>query len=172
MARRGENEFDFLGLYIEEINGKEDKSNGAIKLREDSIFIEKRSRLNGKVKDSFEVAYDDIVSDGVDRPAKNRHVIQFKDRKVSLKTIDYEMLDVLEDKLFDIIEGPQDTPQVNQEAPQNISQAHQTVISAKSEEKISEIDIPDQIRKYHDLYKEGIISEEEFENKKKELLSS
>ena len=56
--------------------------------------------------------------------------------------------------------------------PQNISQAHQTVISAKSEEKISEIDIPDQIRKYHDLYKEGIISEEEFENKKKELLSS
>ena len=74
MARRGENEFDFLGLYIEEINGKEDKSNGAIKLREDSIFIEKRSRLNGKVKDSFEVAYDDIVSDGVDRPAKNRLV--------------------------------------------------------------------------------------------------
>ena len=161
MARRGENEFDFLGLYIEEINGKEDKSNGAIKLREDSIFIEKRSRLNGKVKDSFEVAYDDIVSDGVDRPAKNRLVIQFKDRKVSLKTIDYEMLDVLEDKLFDILEGPQDVPQ-----------APQTVIAAKSEEKISEIDIPDQIRKYHDLYKEGIISEEEFENKKKELLSS
>lgn len=165
MARRGENEFDFLGLYIEEINGKEDKSNGAIKLREDSIFIEKRSRLNGKVKDSFEVAYDNIVSDGVDRPAKNRLVIQFKDRKVSLKTIDYEMLDVLEDKLFDIIEGPQDVSQ-------DVSQAPQTVIAAKSEEKISEIDIPDQIRKYHDLYKEGIISEEEFENKKKELLSS
>lgn len=165
MARRGENEFDFLGLYIEEINGKEDKSNGAIKLREDSIFIEKRSRLNGKVKDSFEVAYDDIVSDGVDRPAKNRLVIQFKDRNVSLKTIDYEMLDSLEDKLFDIIEGPQDVPQ-------DVPQAPQTVIAAKSEEKISEIDIPDQIRKYHDLYKEGIISEEEFENKKKELLSS
>jgi len=165
MARRGENEFDFLGLYIEEINGKEDKSNGAIKLREDSIFIEKRSRLNGKVKDSFEVAYDDIVSDGVDRPAKNRLVIQFKDRKVSLKTIDYEMLDVLEDKLFDIIEGPQDVPQ-------DVPQAPQTVIASKAEDKISEIDIPDQIRKYHDLYKEGIISEDEFENKKKELLSS
>ena len=31
-------------------------------------------------------------------------------------------------------------------------------------------DIPDQIRKYHDLYKDGIITEEEFESKKKELL--
>ena len=33
-------------------------------------------------------------------------------------------------------------------------------------------DIPEEIRKYHDLLKDGIITEEEFENKKKELLNS
>ena len=31
-------------------------------------------------------------------------------------------------------------------------------------------DIPEEIRKYHELLKDGIITEEEFENKKKELL--
>ncbi|MBQ2962530.1 MAG: SHOCT domain-containing protein [Methanobrevibacter sp.] len=33
-------------------------------------------------------------------------------------------------------------------------------------------DIPGEIRKYHELLKDGIITEEEFENKKKELLNS
>ena len=33
-------------------------------------------------------------------------------------------------------------------------------------------DIPEEIRKYHDLLKDGIITEEEFESKKKELLNS
>ena len=45
------------------------------------------------------------------------------------------------------------------------------VAAVQNDSKISEIDIPDQIRKYHELFKEGIISEEEFENKKKELLN-
>jgi predicted Zn-dependent peptidase len=33
-------------------------------------------------------------------------------------------------------------------------------------------DIPEEIRKYHELLKDGIITEEEFEEKKKELLKS
>ena len=33
-------------------------------------------------------------------------------------------------------------------------------------------DIPEEIRKYHDLLKDGIITEDEFEAKKKELLNS
>ncbi|ADC46754.1 hypothetical protein mru_0903 [Methanobrevibacter ruminantium M1] len=165
MARREENTFDFLGLFTEEIGGKKNKSNGAIKFQKDKLFIEKRSRLNGKLKDSYEISYDELDSESIDRPAINRVEIKLKDKTISLKTLDHEMLDNFEDKLLDIVEGPklavEDSPVAN--APYNAAEI-------KSDSKIGEIDIPDQIRKYHELYKEGIISEEEFENKKKELL--
>ena len=65
-------EFDFLGLLTENIDGNDNKSNGAIKLDEDSIYIELRSRLNGKVKDAFEIAYDDLNADDIDRVADNK----------------------------------------------------------------------------------------------------
>ena len=42
------------------------------------------------------------------------------------------------------------------------------------EEKIRHViaDVPAEIRKYHDLLKDGIITAEEFEKKKKELLNN
>ena len=68
-------DYDFLGLLTETIDGKGNKFNGAIKLDEDSIYIEKRSRLNGKVKDAFTIDYGDISQDDVQRLADNK--IQF-----------------------------------------------------------------------------------------------
>ena len=101
-------EFDFLGLLTESVDGNDNKSNGAIKLDEDSIYIELRSRLNGKVKDAFEIAYDDLNAEDIDRVADNKVIA----------------------------------------------------------------DVPAEIRKYHDLLKDGIITAEEFEKKKKELLNN
>ena len=176
MLRRDEKKFDFLGLFTEEISGKKNKSNGAIILNGNKILIEKRSRLNGKLKDSYEIDCDDLAVEDIDRPAINRIEIDLKDRKISLKTLDHEMLDHFEDKLLNIIEGPKIRESAQNIEDSQISSSSVIESSSKNEIKsdsaISEIDIPDQIRKYHDLYKEGIISEEEFENKKKELLNS
>ena len=165
MARREEKKYDFLGLFTEEIGGKSDKSNGAINLIDNKLFIEKRSRLNGKIKESYEISFDDLDSEKITRPAINRIEIQLKDKKLKLKTFDHEMLDNFEDKLLNIVEGPKMV-----ETPQTMENTSK-VAAVQNDSKISEIDIPDQIRKYHELFKEGIISEEEFENKKKELLN-
>ena len=147
-------EFDFLGLLTEIIDGKGNKFNGAIKLYDDSIYIEKRSRLNGKVKDAFNVGYDDINDDDIRRVADNKIQFDLPDRNLLLKTLDDDMLNNFEAKLinklttgsFEVIEETQ------------VKQAVR--------------DIPEEIRKYHGLLKDGIITEEEFENKKKELLNS
>ena len=147
-------EFDFLGLLIETVDGRENTFNGAIKLEEDSIYIEKRSRLNGKVKDAFKISYDDLKTDLIDRIADNRIKFDLAEKGLLLKTLDDDMLNSFESRLknklttssFEVKEEPQ---------------AKQVVL-----------DIPAEIRKYHDLFKDGIITEEEFENKKKELLNS
>ena len=145
-------EFDFLGLLTESIDGKGNKFNGAIKLDEDSIYVEKRSRLNGKVKGAFEMAYDDLNIDNIERIADNKVQIKIGSHVLLLKTLDDDMLNAFEDRLknklatgsFEIEE--KETPSIVR-------------------------DIPEEIRKYHDLYKDGIITEEEFESKKKELLN-
>ena len=136
-------EFDFLGLLTESVDGNDNKSNGAIKLDEDSIYIELRSRLNGKVKDAFEIAYDDLNADDIDRVADNKVQLNLEDKTIQLKTLDHDMLSNFETKL-------------------------------KNEEKIRHViaDVPAEIRKYHDLLKDGIITAEEFEKKKKELLNN
>ena len=145
-------DYDFLGLLTETIDGKDNKFNGAIKLDEDSIYIEKRSRLNGKVKDAFTIDYGDISQDDVQRLADNKIQFNLSDKTLLLKTLDDDMLNNFESRLinklttgsFEVIEE---------------TQAKQIVR-----------DIPEEIRKYHELLKDGIITEEEFENKKKELL--
>ena len=135
-------EFDFLGLLTENIDGNDSKSNGAIKLDEDSIYIELRSRLNGKVKDAFEIAYDDLNAEDIDRVADNKVQLNLED-----KTIHFETR--LKNKL-------------------------NTGSFVPEEEKIRHViaDVPAEIRKYHDLLKDGIITAEEFEKKKKELLNN
>ncbi|WP_407461364.1 SHOCT domain-containing protein [Methanobrevibacter sp.] len=146
--------FDFLGLLKETVGGKDNTFNGAIKLDEDSIYIEKRSRLNGKVKDAFTIDYDDLNADMIERVADNKVQFNLAQKTLLLKTLDDDMLNNFENRLknklttgsFEIEEVPQ--------AKQIIR------------------DIPEEIRKYHELLKDGIITEEEFENKKKELLNS
>ena len=146
--------FDFLGLLTETIGGKDNKFNGAIKLDEDSIYVEKRSRLNGKVKDAFTISYDEIDEENIQRIADNKVQVGLSDRNLILKTLDDDMLNSFEGRLknklstgsFEIEEAPQ----------------MQQIVR----------DIPEEIRKYHDLFKDGIITEEEFENKKKELLNA
>lgn len=160
---RKENKYDFIGILIEEIGGKTSKSNGAVKLAEDHIFVEKRSRWSGKLEDSYEISYDLISGERVNRLTSNKLEIGLEDKNLILRTLDYEELDDFEDKLLDIVEG--------ETVPQVTVSSKPAVAKPVVENKISEADIPDHIRKYYDLYKEGIISEEEFENKKKELLN-
>lgn len=148
--------FDFLGLLTETIGGKDNKFNGAIKLDEDSIYIEKRSRLNGKVKDSFKIDYNDLSELNIQRLADNKIQVNLGDKSLILKTLDDDMLNNFESRLINkLTHGSFEAPVEENVAVQQV-----------------QIDIPEQIRKYHDLYKDGIISEEEFENKKKELLNS
>ena len=146
--------FDFLGLLIETIDGKENTFNGAIKLDENSIYVEKRSRLNGKVKDSFKIDYNDISTEHLDRIADNRIKFNLGEKVLLLKTLDDDMLNNFETRLINKLDTGsfevEETPQVKQ------------VVR----------DIPEEIRKYHDLLKDGIITEDEFEAKKKELLNS
>ena len=146
-------EFDFLGLLTESIGGNDNKSNGAIKLDEDSIYIELRSRFNGKVKDAFEISYDDLNADDIDRVADNKVQLNLEDKTIQLKTLDHDMLSNFETKLKNKLNTGSFVPE---------------------EEKIRHViaDIPAEIRKYHDLLKDGIITAEEFEKKKKELLNN
>ena len=85
-------EFDFLGLLTESIGGKDNKFNGAIKLDEDSIYVEKRSRLNGKVKDAFNIDYDEISEENIQRIADNKIQFNLNDKNIILKTLDDDML--------------------------------------------------------------------------------
>ena len=91
-------EFDFLGLLIETVDGRENTLNGAIKLEEDSIYIEKRSRLNGKVKDAFKISYDDLKTDLIDRIADNRIKFDLAEKGLLLKTLDDDMLNSFESR--------------------------------------------------------------------------
>ena len=142
---------EYRALLIDENNKK---FNGVAIFEEDGLVLEKRSRLNGKLKESLKVSYDDIPLDGINRPAFNKIEFKLKDEPYALKTIDEDELDEFERKLSNRIQG------IDDDVDENVK----IVYKAPKE------DIPDQIRKYHDLYKDGIITEEEFESKKKELL--
>ncbi len=143
---------EYRALLIDENNKK---FNGVAVFEEDGLVLEKRSRLNGKLKESLKVSYDDIPLDGINRPAFNKIEFKLKDDPYALKTIDEDELDEFERKLSNRIQGIDDD---------DVDENVKIVYKAPKE------DIPDQIRKYHDLYKDGIITEEEFESKKKELL--
>ena len=146
-------EFDFLGLLTETVDGNDNKSNGAIKLDEDSIYIELRSRLNGKVKDAFEITYDDLNAEDIERLADNKVQLNLEDKTIQLKTLDHDMLNNFETRLKNKLNTGSFVPE---------------------EEKIRHViaDVPAEIRKYHELLKDGIITVEEFEKKKKELLNN
>ena len=145
-------DYDFLGLLTETIDGKDNKFNGAIKLDEDSIYIEERSRLNGKVKDAFTIDYNDISQEDIQRLADNKIQFNLADKTLLLKTLDDDMLNSFESRLIN-----------------KLTTGSFKVIEETQAKQIVR-DIPEEIRKYHELIKDGIITEEEFENKKKELL--
>ena len=145
-------DYDFLGLLTETIDGKDNKFNGAIKLDEDSIYIEERSRLNGKVKDAFTIDYDEISQEDIQRLADNKIQFNLSDKTLLLKTLDDDMLNNFESRLIN-----------------KLTTGSFEVIEETQVKQIVR-DIPEEIRKYHELLKDGIITEEEFENKKKELL--
>lgn len=136
------------------IDGNNKKFNGVAIFEEDGLFLEKRSRLNGKTKESLKVSYDDIPLEGISRPAFNKLEFKLKEDSYTFKTIDEDELDEFQKKLSNRIQG------IDDDVDENVKVIYKT----------PEEDIPDQIRKYHDLYKDGIITEEEFESKKKELL--
>ena len=145
-------DYDFLGLLTETIEGKDNKFNGAIKLDEDSIYIEERSRLNGKVKDAFTIDYADVSAEDIQRLADNKIQFNLEDKTLLLKTLDDDMLNNFESRLIN-----------------KLTTGSFEVIEETPSKQIVR-DIPEEIRKYHELLKDGIITEEEFENKKKELL--
>ena len=135
-------------LLIDENNKK---FNGIAIFEKDCLVLEKRSRLNDKLKESLKVSYGDIPLNGINRPAFNRVEFKLKDSTYVFKTIDKDKLDEFEKELSNRATAIDD-------------------MDERSTYKIPKGDIPDQIRKYHDLYKDGIITEEEFESQKKKLL--
>ena len=124
-------EFDFLGLLTETVDGNDNKSNGAIKLDEDSIYIELRSRLNGKDKDAFEITYDDLNAEDIERLADNKVQLNLEDKTIQLKTLDHDMLNNFETRLKNKLNTGSFVPE---------------------EEKIRHViaDVPAEIRKYLD----------------------
>jgi len=147
---------DFIGLLIDENNNK---SNGVVNLNDDNILFEKRSRFNGKIKDSFNVDYDDLSLNDVNRLNFNKLQLKIKGNTYILKTIDDDMLDNFEDKLLKILSDSTNNLPIEN-----------GLNSLNSSNNSNNTDIPDQIRKYYGLYKDGILTEKEFEDKKKELL--
>ena len=92
-------------------------------------------------------------ADDIDRVADNKVQLNLEDKTIQLKTLDHDMLSNFETKLKNKLNTGSFVPE---------------------EEKIRHViaDIPAEIRKYHDLLKDGIITAEEFEKKKKELLNN
>ena len=86
-----ENITEYRALLIDENNKK---FNGVAIFEEDGLVLEKRSRLNGKLKESLKVSYDDIPLDGINRPAFNKIEFKLKDDLYALKTIDEDELDI------------------------------------------------------------------------------
>ena len=120
---------EYRALLIDENNKK---FNGVAVFEEDGLVLEKRSRLNGKLKESLKVSYDDIPLDGINRPAFNKIEFKLKDDPYALKTIDEDELDEFERKLSNRIQG------IDDDVDENVK----IVYKAPKE------DIPDQIRKF------------------------
>ena len=144
-----ENITEYRALLIDENNKK---FNGVAIFEEDGLVLEKRSRLNGKVKDAFKVKYDEITEGNVQRLADNKIQISLADKTLLLKTLDDDMLNDFESRLINKL----------------TTGSFETIEEAPANQMVR--DIPEEIRKYHELLKDGIITEEEFEEKKKELL--
>ena len=138
-------------LLIDENNKK---CNGIAIFEEDGLVLEKRSRLNDKLKESLKVSYEDIPLDGINRPSFNKVEFMLEGSTYTFRTMNQDLLDEFEKELTNRIRG------VDEDMDENVK-----IINETPEE-----DVPDQIRKYHELYKDGIITEEEFESKKKQLL--
>ncbi|WP_297981022.1 SHOCT domain-containing protein [uncultured Methanobrevibacter sp.] len=166
--KREENEFDFMGLLTEEISGKKDKSNGVIRLDDSNVYVEKRSRFNGKVKDSYTFGYDDLGDGFFERLALNKIELKLPEKTLLLKTMDHGMLDDFELKLSKKL-GLASNQVENVENAENVENVEKEVKIVSNPNPT--MDVPEEIRKYHGLYKDGIITEEEFEAKKKELLN-
>ena len=145
-----ENINECRALLIDENNKK---FNGIAIFEEDGLVLEKRRRLNDKLKESLKVSYEDIPLEGINRPAFNKVEFILEGKTYTFKTVDYGKLDEFEKELSNRIQSIDDIDE-----------------NVKIIDNTPKEDIPDQIRKYHELYKDGIITEEEFESKKKKLL--
>ena len=108
---------EYKALLIDEDNNK---FNGVAIFEEDGLVLEKRSRLNGKLKESVKVSYDDIPLDGIDRPNFNKIEFKLKDKSYSFKTIDEEELDEFEKKLSNRIQG------IDDDVDENVKIIYQT----------------------------------------------
>ncbi len=139
-------DFKFIGILKDKTKDGENTYNGVISFDLDSLFIEEKSRLTGKLKNSYNINYEGISVDKIDRKAFNKLCIDTVNHFLTLRVTDEVMLDEFERVLKFKVTGELD----------------------KGEIFVS--NTADEIRKYHELFKEGIITEEEFEAKKKQLL--
>lgn len=136
----------FMGILKDKSQNKENTYNGVISFKLNSLYVEESSRLTGKLKNSYEIPFDDISVDNIERKAFNKLTIATKDHLLNLRVTDEEMLDEFEQILKYKLTGELE----------------------KGELFVS--NTTDEIKKYYELFKEGIITEEEFEAKKKQLL--
>lgn len=138
--------FRFVGILKDKTKSGENTYNGVISFKEDSLWIEEKSRITGKLKNSYALYYKEISQDKIDRKSFNKLCVDTQNHFLTLKVTDEEMIDEFERILKFKLTGELD----------------------KGEIFVS--NTTDEIRKYHELFKEGIITEEEFEAKKKQLL--
>lgn len=138
--------FKFVGLLKDKKESKEKTYNGVVSFKLDSLFVEEFSRISGKLKDSYQILYSDISVDSVERKSFNKLCIEAPNHFLTLRVMDEPMLDEFEKVLKYKLTGKLEKGDV--------------FVSTTVEE----------IKKYHELYVEGIITEDEFNAKKKQLL--
>lgn len=139
-------DFKFIGILKDKTNNGESTYNGVISFNEDFLFIEEKSRITGKLKNSYNIPFSEISLDNIDRKSFNKLSINTPNHFLTLRVTDEEMIDEFERILKFKLTGELDKGEI--------------FVSNTTEE----------IRKYYELFKEGIITEEEFESKKKQLL--
>lgn len=152
------NTYKYVGIIKDKVESKEKTYNGEIYFDLDYLKVDESSRLSGKLKNSFKVNYSDISLDSIDRVSLYKLSINVPGHLLTLRVYDEKMLDEFENILKYKLTG-----ELNESILGNGSES-------KLEPKVIISNTPNEIREYYQLFKDGIITEEEFEAKKKQLL--
>lgn len=179
------------GLTLNDISIK-GFGNSSIELLDDNILIksfQSNNNISKSLKDIDFLIYskgnflmEDKVFMGI---SGEQFEISTKENEIGLKNF-FDSLVKMKGNVYsgnNLLNNNLNTIQTNQTSLNNASSIENGVVFDNSDNKVisnedlseneaetSSINVADEIRNFHNLMKDGIISEEEFEEKKKELL--